>query len=249
MSYPPNNLTQPYIANEIGNYFDKNNNETARLFAHAALGAASAYISGNDAASGALGAASGEAIAILVQKELYGDKSSSQLTQQEKETIRAVATLASGLVGAASGGSFEDSAASAAAGYNAAVNNTMGNDPIMKIAFGDPKEMENTSLSVAGGLAWASAGFKTLIKYFIPNKVLAEKISKYTTKPIDAAITVTTINAYLLHLEADGKLDEGKIISDLITYPTNVSKEHPLLEQAVDNFLGWAFEQSSGDNK
>ncbi|MDD5405603.1 MAG: DUF637 domain-containing protein [Sulfurovaceae bacterium] len=61
MSHPPNNLTQSYIANEIGNYFDKNNNETARLFAHAALGAASAYISGNSAASGALGAASGEA--------------------------------------------------------------------------------------------------------------------------------------------------------------------------------------------
>ncbi|MDD5405602.1 MAG: hemagglutinin repeat-containing protein [Sulfurovaceae bacterium] len=121
------NLTQPYIANEIGNYFDdpKNTNETARLFAHAALGAASAYISGNDAASGALGAASGEAIAILVQKELYGDKSSNELTQQEKETIRAVATLASGLVGAMSGGSFEDSATAAAAGYNAAVNNKL----------------------------------------------------------------------------------------------------------------------------
>ncbi|MGW8170078.1 MAG: VENN motif pre-toxin domain-containing protein [Sulfurovaceae bacterium] len=120
------NLTQPYIANEIGNYFDdpKNTNETARLLAHAALGAASAYISGNDATSGALGAASGEAaIAILVRKELYGDKTSNELTQSEKETIRAVATLASGLVGAMSGGSFEDSATAAAAGYNAAVNN------------------------------------------------------------------------------------------------------------------------------
>lgn len=37
----PNNLTQSYIANEIGNYFDHNTNETARLLAHAALGATS----------------------------------------------------------------------------------------------------------------------------------------------------------------------------------------------------------------
>lgn len=35
MSHLPNNLTQPYIANEIGNYFDNNTNETARLLAHA----------------------------------------------------------------------------------------------------------------------------------------------------------------------------------------------------------------------
>ncbi|MGW8170080.1 MAG: hemagglutinin repeat-containing protein, partial [Sulfurovaceae bacterium] len=135
------NLTQPYIANEIGQYFNdpKNTNETARLFAHAALGAASAYISGNDATSGALGAASGEAaIAILVRKELYGDKSSSQLTQQEKETIRAVATLASGLVGAMSGGSFEDSATAAAAGYNAAVNNYLS-----------PKQIEQRTKDIA----------------------------------------------------------------------------------------------------
>lgn len=121
------NLTQPYIANQIGQYFDdpQNTNEAARALSHAALGAAVAYLSGNDATSGAAGAVTGEVIAQLAIKELYGDKDPNELTLEEKENIRAVATLASGLVGAASGGNFEDSATAAAAGYNAAVNNKL----------------------------------------------------------------------------------------------------------------------------
>ena len=119
------NLTQPYIANQIGQYFDdpNNTNEAARALSHAALGAAVAYLSGNDATSGAAGAVTGEVIAQLAIKELYGDKDPNELTLEEKENVRAIATLASGLVGAASGRSFEDSATAAAVGYNAAVNN------------------------------------------------------------------------------------------------------------------------------
>ena len=71
--------------------------------------------------SGATGAVSGEAMAIIVHDQLYGNKPTDQLTTAEKESIRAVATLASGLAGALQGGSFESAATSAAAGYNAAV--------------------------------------------------------------------------------------------------------------------------------
>ena len=130
------NLTQPYLASAIGTYFDKlelqpdgtKNHEYApeRLLAHAAAGAAIAYLSGNNAASGATGAASGEAMAIIVHDQLYGNKPTDQLTTSEKESIRAVATLAAGLAGALQGGSFETAATSAAAGYNAAVNNQLG---------------------------------------------------------------------------------------------------------------------------
>ena len=74
-----------------------------------------------------MGAVSGEAMAQIVHKELYGNRGTDTLNQSEKETLRAIATLASGLVGAAQGGSFETAATAAAAGYNAAVNNQMGN--------------------------------------------------------------------------------------------------------------------------
>ncbi len=130
------NLTQPYLASAIGTYFDNlerqpdgtMNHEYApeRLLAHAAAGAAIAYLSGNNATAGATGAVSGEAMAIIVHDQLYGNKPTDQLTTAEKESIRAVATLASGLAGALQGGSFETAATSAAAGYNAAVNNETG---------------------------------------------------------------------------------------------------------------------------
>ena len=139
------NLTQPYLASAIGTYFDNLERQPdgtmsheyapERLLAHAAAGAAIAYLSGNNAASGATGAVSGEAMAIIVHDQLYGNKPTDQLTTAEKESIRAIATLASGLAGALQGGSFESAATSAAAGYNAAVNNDVGLDEV-KDGFG-----------------------------------------------------------------------------------------------------------------
>ena len=132
--------TAPYLTSVIGKYFDDmelgpdgkryptTESTTGRLLAHAAAGAAVAYISGNSAASGATGAVSGETMAIIVHQQLYDAKPVSELTQAEKENIRAVATLASGLAGALQGGSFESAATSAAAGYNAAVNNEQGSN-------------------------------------------------------------------------------------------------------------------------
>ena len=132
------NLTQPFLASAIGTYFDNLERQPdgtmsheyapERLLAHAAAGAVVAYLSGNNAASGATGAVSGEAMAIIVHDQLYGNKPTDQLTPAEKENIRAVATLASGLAGALQGGSFESAATSAAAGYNAAVNNEQGSN-------------------------------------------------------------------------------------------------------------------------
>ena len=130
------NLTQPFLASAIGRYFDKLEEDPVthqivhqadttaeRLLAHAAAGAVVAYLSGNSAARGATGAVSGEAMAIIVHQQMYDNKPTDQLTTAEKENIRAIATLASGLAGALQGGSFETAATSAAAGFNAAVNN------------------------------------------------------------------------------------------------------------------------------
>jgi filamentous hemagglutinin len=72
-----------------------------------------------------VGGVSGEAMAMLVHQQLYDGKPVSELTQAEKENIRAVATLASGLVGGVAGDGFENAATAASAGYNAAVNNVL----------------------------------------------------------------------------------------------------------------------------
>jgi filamentous hemagglutinin len=124
----------PYLASAIGKHFDDlekgPDGKTAqtsagRLLAHAAAGAAVAYASGNHAGAGAVGGVSGEAMAMLVHQQLYDGKPVSELTQAEKENIRAVATLASGLVGGVAGDGFENAATAASAGYNAAVNNQL----------------------------------------------------------------------------------------------------------------------------
>ena len=151
------NLTQPYLASAIGTYFDKlelqpdgtKNHEYApeRLLAHAAAGAVVAYFSGNNATSGATGAVSGETMAMLVHQQLYDNKPTDQLTTAEKESIRAVATLASGLAGALQGGSFESAATSAAAGYNAAVNN----DTREQGAYDAPDQIQTISREIRKG--------------------------------------------------------------------------------------------------
>ena len=129
------NAAAPYLANQVGSYFDGLVNEAkakgestdgieaARALAHAATGAAVAYMSGNNATSGAVGAVSGELMTKFAAQSLYPDKTLDQLTVAERNQVIAVASLASGLIGGATGGSFENAATSAAAGYNASVNN------------------------------------------------------------------------------------------------------------------------------
>ncbi|WP_444542698.1 VENN motif pre-toxin domain-containing protein [Formosimonas limnophila] len=121
------NAAAPLLASQVGDYFDRQPdteaNNAARLLTHAAVGAAVAYLSGNDAASGAAGAVTGEALAQIIIKEKYDGKTSDQLTTAEKEDIRAISTLAATLVGGITGGSFEDAVTAGAAGYNAVVNN------------------------------------------------------------------------------------------------------------------------------
>ncbi|WP_189493953.1 polymorphic toxin-type HINT domain-containing protein, partial [Formosimonas limnophila] len=126
------NAAAPLLASQVGDYFDRQPdteaNNAARLLTHAAVGAAVAYLSGNDAASGAAGAVTGEALAQIIINTRYDGKTSDQLTTAEKEDIRAISTLAATLVGGVTGGSFEDAVTAGAAGYNAVVNNQFAGD-------------------------------------------------------------------------------------------------------------------------
>ncbi|NHB94591.1 hemagglutinin repeat-containing protein, partial [Photorhabdus cinerea] len=81
--------------------------------AHAILGAVAAEVSGNNALSGAAGAASGELAAQVLIKQFYGDGAKvSELSEEQKQTISTLSTLAAGLAGGIAG----DSTASALTG-------------------------------------------------------------------------------------------------------------------------------------
>ncbi|WP_226101917.1 hemagglutinin repeat-containing protein [Dickeya oryzae] len=101
----------------------------ANAMGHALMGAVVAQLSGKDAVAGAVGAAGGELTArLLIMKELYGGRDTSDLTEAEKQSVSALASLAAGLASGIASGSVEGAATGAQAGRNAVENNYLSND-------------------------------------------------------------------------------------------------------------------------
>jgi filamentous hemagglutinin len=96
-------------------------NTQANLMAHAVLGAVVASAQGNSALAGASGAALGEYIA----QQMYPGVPKDKLTEEQKQTISALGTLAAGLVGGIAGDSSADAVAGAQAGKNSLENNNL----------------------------------------------------------------------------------------------------------------------------
>ncbi len=106
-----------YVANQIGQVFKGNdfenskngNNELAgvgspqHLLAHAILGAAVSYATGNDALTGGLGASAGEGTALILSKYIYKVDNPSELTAEQKDTISSIASLAGLALGDSTG--------------------------------------------------------------------------------------------------------------------------------------------------
>lgn len=97
-------------------------NTAANLMAHAVVGAVIAQAQGNSALSGVGGAALGEFIA----QEMYPGIARTDLSEEQKQTISALGTLAAGLAGGLANGSASGAIAGAQAGKNAVENNALG---------------------------------------------------------------------------------------------------------------------------
>ena len=111
----------PYLAQTVKDMTDGDG--TANLMAHAVLGAVIARAGGNSALAGAAGAVVAEETARLIREELYGGLSNEELTQEQKQTISALATLAAGIAGSVTGKDALSAVASAQVGKNAVENN------------------------------------------------------------------------------------------------------------------------------
>lgn len=108
----------PYIANIIGS---SGLDAGGKVLAHAAVNAALAAAQGNNALVGASGAATAELVG-MVATNAYG-KPVSELTETEKQTVSALATLAAGLAGGLTGNSTADAVAGAQTGKTTVENN------------------------------------------------------------------------------------------------------------------------------
>ncbi|MCY9847283.1 hemagglutinin repeat-containing protein [Pectobacterium jejuense] len=113
----------------------------ANAMAHAVVGAVVAQLSGQDAAAGAIGASSGELIARAIMADQYPGKTANDLTEEEKQSVSALSTLASGLISGLAGNSTASAASGAQSGRNAVENNYFGPN-------GMPKGMTDVGMSM-----------------------------------------------------------------------------------------------------
>ncbi|MFJ5359588.1 hemagglutinin repeat-containing protein [Pectobacterium sp. CHL-2024] len=97
----------------------------ANAMAHAVVGAVVAQLSGQDAAAGAIGASSGELAARAIMTAQYPGKTANDLTEEEKQSVSALSTLASGLVSGLASNSTASAASGAQSGRNAVENNSL----------------------------------------------------------------------------------------------------------------------------
>lgn len=97
-------------------------NREANLMAHAVWGALAAQLGGNNAASGAAGAFSGELAARYIIDNYYGGRTDS-LSEQERQQISMLATIASGIAGGLASNSTSAAGTGAQAGRNSVENN------------------------------------------------------------------------------------------------------------------------------
>lgn len=86
----------PQLAYRIGQEFKRKDQEGSaqHLLAHAILGAATSYATGNNITTGALSGAGSEAVAPALSGFLFNTKDPKELTQEQKDTIVSILNLA-----------------------------------------------------------------------------------------------------------------------------------------------------------
>ncbi|WP_326489471.1 hemagglutinin repeat-containing protein [Pectobacterium versatile] len=116
----------------------------ANAMAHAVVGAVVAQLSGQDAAAGAIGASSGELAARAIMAKVYPGKTTNDLTEEEKQSVSALSTLASGLVSGLASNSTASAASGAQSGRNAVENNFLSAKEAEKKTALERKEKAGT---------------------------------------------------------------------------------------------------------
>ncbi|MEX6210334.1 polymorphic toxin type 50 domain-containing protein [Providencia rettgeri] len=124
------NASAPYIANQIAKNIGEKN-KAGRLAAHGIANVALALAKGENAGAQSLGAMTGEAMGML-SVELYG-KTVGELTEDEKATVSAFASLAAGIAGGLVGGDTSSAGNAAEAGKTTVENNYLSNKDVLDL--------------------------------------------------------------------------------------------------------------------
>jgi len=113
----------PYMAEYIKTHTAEG---AERIISHALAGAVVADMQGGNAAAGAAGAGLSAAGAKYIAEALYPGKDIKDLSEEEKQGVVALATLASGIAGGVVGGEVSSGIDGAKGGQNEVSNNLFG---------------------------------------------------------------------------------------------------------------------------
>ncbi|MBZ8327737.1 hemagglutinin repeat-containing protein [Escherichia coli] len=169
-------------------------NREANLMAHAVWGVLAAQLGGNNAASGAAGAFSGELAARYIIDNYYGGRTDN-LSEQERQQISMLATIASGIAGGIAGNSTASAGTGALAGKNAVENNALSpkkNDTLNK-ALEDQKAGKN--------LLEASQNIVRLTNEDRSSNLLIDKLQKGTITDSEKQQLAGLLNQYAYELQ------------------------------------------------
>ncbi|MBN3172565.1 hemagglutinin repeat-containing protein [Pectobacterium brasiliense] len=150
----------------------------ANAMAHAVVGAVVAQLSGQDAAAGAIGASSGELIARAIMADQYPGKTANDLTEEEKQSVSALSTLASGLISGLASNSTASAASGAQSGRNAVENNLFGKVLVEGCAIAAPCRTKVAEQLLEIGV---KAGITAVVAKEIADKLSTEELEHLIT--------------------------------------------------------------------
>ncbi|WP_261278806.1 VENN motif pre-toxin domain-containing protein, partial [Serratia proteamaculans] len=110
----------PYLAEQIHRLAP---NEESRIIAHAVVAGALAELQGQSAAAGAAGAATAALGTKAIAEAMFGTSDFSKMSEEQRQTVSALATLAGGLAGGLASGDTAGAVTGGQSGKNTSENN------------------------------------------------------------------------------------------------------------------------------
>ncbi|UPS63849.1 VENN motif pre-toxin domain-containing protein [Providencia rettgeri] len=210
------NASAPYIANYIGQHIE---DDKGKIAAHGIANVALALAKGENAGAQSLGAMTAEAVGML-SKELY-KKDVSQLTEDEKATVSAFASLAAGIAGGLVGGDTSSAGNAAQAGKTTVENNFLSPDD------NDKRDKALEDQKAGKNLKEASQNIIYLTdKDNYTDKLLYQYGQGTLDKAGEAALT-EYLNAYATQLQLRGmsEADAFKAVEQILKYPSSATPD------------------------
>ncbi|HGG9108906.1 hemagglutinin repeat-containing protein [Enterobacter cloacae] len=211
-------------------------NPAVNTIAHAILGGAVAALQGNSAAAGAAGAATGELAAKAIAGMLYPDvKDLSTLSEEQKQTVSALATISAGMAGGLAGDRTGSAVAGGQAGKNAVENNSLGDKDKLPVDIFDINPLKPNVLGADGdplkGGGGAAKGGKV-------SPTTKDNLISSANKPINGQGMSAAARAWEKHAGREGGTFEplkgnvaqknesaSKFVSDVLSNPGTVKTE------------------------